>query len=364
MDTAGILRTVTTYLFPDQSPVLQVAGDLQWVYLFVGLALVVAVGADLLWTTLWADGGAGPLTTSLMEGTWRILRRFGERRSKVLSLSGPLVLLLTLAMWVTLIWAGWTLVFASGPNALNYTRGAEPVSWVGRLYFVAYTLFTLGNGDFSPTSGTWRIATALTNGSGMVLITLSVTYVVNVLQAVVKKRSFASSVQGVAKRSEKFAISGWDGADFAEHDLPLDTFSSQLSTIASQHKAYPILHYYRSSSRQHAAPIATAILDDALTLLRFGVAPEARPNEPLLETARSSTEDYLQSVYSLPVQPTERAPAAPDLARLREEGVPTVSDERFGDAVEGLEDRRRRLRGIVDSQSWRWPSVDDAEGDG
>lgn len=336
-------------------------GDMQWWFLIVGVVLILFAVIDLLWTALWADGGAGPLTSSLMANTWRGLRSVGERRSRVLSLSGPLCLSLTLAMWVILLWAGWTFIFASGANSLAYTRGPEPVSWVGRIYFVAYTMFTMGNGDFSPTSGTWRIVTALTNGSGMILLTLSVTYVINVLQAVVKKRSFASSVRGVGEGSEVFVTTGWNGENFVQHDLPLDTFASKLSTIASQHKAYPILHYYRSAEQRNSLPIAVAIFDDALSLFRFGVSPEDRPNQPLLETSRSSVKDYLRSVYSLPLQPADQTPPTPDLISLREADISTVSDGEFSDSLEGIGDRRRKILGIVESQAWQWPSAQEDE---
>lgn len=355
----AIMVAVATAISQVSSIPIQTTSDIQFIYLVVGVALITSGVIDLIWTTLWVDSGAGPLTASLMANTWRGLRTFEHRRSRILSLSGPLVLTLTLVMWILLLWVGWTLIFASDPNALNYTRGPEPVSWLGRIYFVAYTMFTMGNGDFSPASGTWRIVTALTNGSGMILLTLSVTYVINVLQAVVKARSFASSVRGVGKRGETFVRTGWNGNNLTEHDLPLDTFMSQLGTIASQHEAYPILHYYRSKGQRHSTPIAVAVFDDALTLLRYGVSQQDRPNKPLVETARSSVEDYLQSVYGLPVQSADHLPPNPDLSALQREGIPTVSADEFDEALDKNSDRRRRLLGVVESQAWQWPSDGD-----
>ena len=355
---AGVILEVAA-TFPGQvwSSILQVSTATRWLFLVLGVVLVVASTVDLLWTTLWVDGGAGPLTALLMAGTWRGLRTFQSRESPVLSLSGPLVLALTLLLWVGMLWAGWVFVFSSGVNALNYTRGPDPVGWIDRIYFVAYTMFTMGNGDFSPTTGGWRLVTSLANGSGMAFVTLGITYVINVLQGVVEKRSFSSSVQGVGKDSETFVTTGWAGEDFKEHDLPLDTFASQLSTIAAQHNAYPILHYYRSAEQRYSAPIAVAVFDDALTVLRFGVTPEDRPNEALLETGRSSVEDYLKSVYSLPLEPATQPPPAPDLSRIREQEVPTVTDDEFADSLEELADRRRRVLGVVESQEWQWPAT-------
>ena len=332
---------------------LQAVEGVRFLYLLVGVSLLTVVTTDLLWTILWTNGGAGPLTSPLMKATWRGLRTVDDGESRVLTLSGPFVLSFTLAMWVVLLWAGWTFLFASDATALDYTRGPGPVKWVGRGYFVAYTMFTMGNGDFSPTSPTWRIVTALTNASGMILITLVATYVISVLRGVVNKQSFASSVLGVGQTSETFVRTGWNGDHLQQHDLPVESFASSLSTLAAQHKAYPVLHYYRSERAQHAAPVAVAVFDDALTLLRFGIDSEQRPNEPVLETARSSTQDYVQTAMS---PPAGRTPPPPDLDRLRDADMPLVSDEEFDEEVADLAERRRELLGVVEAQRWQWPS--------
>ena len=332
---------------------LQETGGVRFLYLLVGVGLLLITTIDVFWTILWTNGGAGLLTSPLMKGTWRGLRTVDSQQSRVLTLSGPLILSLTLTMWVVLLWAGWTFLFASDANALGYTRGPGPVRWVGRGYFVAYTMFTMGNGDFSPTGPIWRIVTGLTNASGMILITLIVTYVISVLRAVVNKQSFASSVMGVGETSETFVRSGWDGDDLRQHDLPLESFASSLSTLASQHKAYPILHYYRGGRRQYATPVAVAVFDDALTIFRFGIDPERRPSNPVIETARSATQDYVRTAMS---PPAGRTPPPPDLDRLRNADIPVASDEEFADTLEDLAEQRRELLGVVEAQEWQWPA--------
>lgn len=104
------------------------------VYLVLGVSLLVVGTVDILWTTLWVQGGAGPLTSRLMKGEWKILRRIVGHRLAVLTLSGPLILTISLATWICLLWGGWTLIFASGESVLlNVTRGG-PLSWAERLY--------------------------------------------------------------------------------------------------------------------------------------------------------------------------------------------------------------------------------------
>lgn len=127
-----------------------------------------------------------------------------------MSLAGPLILVFTIALWIVLIWAGWTFIFTGSENALIDTRDRGPISWAERIYFVAYTMFTLGNGDFAPADGVWQIATALMTASGMLSVTLIVTYVLSIIGAVVEKRSFASTVTGVGNRGEAFVRAGWN----------------------------------------------------------------------------------------------------------------------------------------------------------
>lgn len=324
-------------------------------YAAVGIIILGGTTADLLWTTVWAEGGAGPLTKRLMSGTWRILRGTVNRRSKLLTLSGPLILIISLVTWTALLWLGWTLIFAGVENAITATGSSTGVSWTDRLYFVGYSFFTLGNGGFSPNGVLWQITTVLTTASGMLFVTLVVTYVLSVLGAVTQKQLFASTVSGLGQQSEAVVKSGWDGEEFGGFDLPLNTISTKLNQLTVNHMAYPILHYFYTQRRQYAAVSSVAVLDDSLTLLRFGVSEEARPSAPVLRSARSSVKNYLDMVDEVFVRP-EETPPPPDLNTLREAGVPTVSEEEFADALNGLEGRRRKLYGLADADARTWPS--------
>ncbi len=327
-------------------------------YLTLGITLLTGGVVDLLWTTLWVEGGAGPLTSRLMARTWQTLRRIGGEHPRVLSLSGPLILVGGLTLWITLLWVGWTLIFASAESALIDTRGAGPISWIERFYFSGYTIFTLGNGDFAPRDGVWQIATVLATANGMLFVTLSVTYVLSVLDAVTQKRSFASNVSGLGTQSETVVRTSWNGEEFRGLDLPLNTFTSQLNTLTANHKAYPILHYFFSGQRKQAPTLSITILDEALTLLRFGVPEHHRLSEAILKNSRSSVENYLETLNEAFITPAARTPPAPDLASLREADIPTVTDDEFARSLDRLDDRRRRLLGLIEADARQWPSVE------
>jgi hypothetical protein len=327
-------------------------------YLVVGVAILVLVIIDLLWTTLWVDGGSGPISKYLTNGTWRALRRVGSRQSRLLSLAGPIILFLTLLVWVGLLWGGWTIVFGASESSLLPARDDVPVTWTGRVFYVGYTMFTMGNGDFYPPVGVWQVISGLTTASGMLFVTLGVSYILSVLGAVSNKRSFASSVSGMGQDGEDVVTSTWDGTDLSGLEPRLNSLASQLDSLAVQHKSYPILHYYHSAQPQEASAISAAILDETLTLVRYGVDPDIRPSPILVKNARSASENYIETLRESFAHKADETPRQPDIDRLREVGIPTVSDSEFAESVDKLSTRRRSLLGIVYGDMWHWPPVE------
>lgn len=326
------------------------------VYLAVGIFLLVSATLDLLWTTLWVEGGAGPLTSRLMARIWQVLRKIGGRNSRILTVSGPLIFVLTLIVWIIFLWGGWTFIFASSQSALIDTLSRGPISWSDRIYFSGYTMFTLGNGDFVPQRGIWQLITILATGSSMLFITLSASYTISVLDAVTQKRSFATNVSGLGMQGEVIVRTAWNGEGFHSLNSPLNAYVSQLNTLTSNHKAYPVLHYFHSKQAEQAPVLAIAIFDEALTLFRFGIPEQHQPNEIVITNARSSVQTYLETLHSTFIHPADQTPSPPDLDSLREKGIPTVSDEEFTTALDALIERRRTLLGLIESDARQWPS--------
>lgn len=330
-------------------------------YLTLGVLLLTIAIVDFTWTTLWVEGGTGPLTSRVMSWSWRTLRKVGGQNSQLLSLIGPLIFAISLLVWISLLWGGWTLIFASAESALIDTLNRGSVSWSDQLYFTGYTMFTLGNGDFVPRGWIWQVATILMVGSGMLFITLSVTYILSVLDAVTQKRSFAMGVSGFGTQGTEIVRKGWDGEEFRGLDLPLNTYVSQLNTLTSNHKAYPILHYFYTPQVNQAPVIGIAVLDEALTLLRFGIREENRPDDIIIDNARLSVHIYLETLEAAFIEPANRPPPSPDLSTLRDAGIPTVSDDEFAATLDDLDEHRRILLGLVESDARQWPSSDDSE---
>jgi hypothetical protein len=321
----------------------------------LGTALVLLAVLDALWTTLWVDGSAGPVTGRVTTWIWRAALSGLRGRHRPLTVVGPLVLVNTVALWIVLLWAGWVLLLASDPEAL--ARAGEPgtADGTGRIWYVAYTMFTVGNGDYRPQEGTWQLVSALIGISGMSVVTLAVTYLLSVLSAVVGKRAFADQVHGLGATSEQLVLSGWDGRDLRSLDRQLSALASQLSQLTEQYLSYPVLQYYHAASMQKSPVKAVAVLDDALLMLRHAVHPEQQPEAAAITTARSAIRSFIENTLeAASIDAAPQPPPAPSLRPLRAEGVRTVDDDVFVREVDRDSDRRRTLLGLVRGDGWEW----------
>lgn len=330
-----------------------------WIYLLIGALLLILAVVDALWTTLWIDGSGGPVSSRLTTWAWRLDKKLvGDKHHKLLSVFGPLIVIAIVLMWVLLLWAGWVFIFAAGDVALWDTRNNIPADWSGRIFYVAYTMFTMGNGDFSPKGDLWQIMSSLTNGSGMLLVTLAVTYILSVVSAAVQKRSFASQVLGFARSPDEFVIKGWNGEDFSNLDSLLQSLSANLSTLSEQYRAYPVLQYYHAARLEKSPPMAVAVLDEALHLLQAGVSDDrCRPNPVTMAVARSAVDSFLETIPSAFIRPAAEAPPGPGIDRLRKCGIPVTKEDDFVALTKDQLERRKLLLGIVRNDGWHWPGV-------
>lgn len=52
---------------------------MSYLYYTLGLGLTLFTIIDLIWTTLWVDGGAGPLSDRLTAFTWKLIKRIDNK---------------------------------------------------------------------------------------------------------------------------------------------------------------------------------------------------------------------------------------------------------------------------------------------
>lgn len=330
---------------------------MNWFLLILGLGLLLVAAFDAFWTALWVDAAPAPLSTALSTAIWKATRALVPReRRQLRSLAGPLSLAGILVMWILLVWAGWTLILSADPDALMSARATKPVDLSGRIYFVAFTMFTMGNGDFFPVGDGWELVVSLITASGMVLVTVAISYILSVLPAIVQTRTLSSQIHGLGDQADRAVVGWWNGREFPGLERQLNAIASAITLTTQQHSAYPILHVYRGSQKSTARGTAIAVFDEALTLLTFGLADGVPLAPGVLGAARSSVRSFLHDLDAAGIiSPAAAPPPAPDLSNLRAAGIPTVDDETFASRLEDLAERRRLLLGLVQHDGYQWP---------
>ena len=325
-----------------------------------GIALIGLTLLDAFWTTLSLHGSA-PVSGRVARGLWVLNLRVPSPVQKWISPAvGTLIVLAVMLTWIVMLWGGWWLLFSADPSSVA-EGGPIPIlaGHLDRAYFVGFSIFTLGVGDFVATTRFWRMAAVVSSASGLVLVTLSITYLVPVLSAVMKKRQTAGIVHSLGRTPSEIIIHAWDGEQFSLLPQMLQNLREDVEQISQQHLAYPVLHYFHTSSQRDEFALALASLDDGLQMLASGVAETVRPHPSSYQPLRESIGNLLDILNRDFVHPADEAPPSPVLTSLKEAGIPVVGQPEFEQSVtsESCSRRRRQLAGFVRDAGWDWSHV-------
>ena len=322
-----------------------------------GVILILVTLYDVVKTTLGMQGG-GPLTERLSKGLWGGALRVHRARPAhgLLSWMGTIILLAVAGLWALSIWLGWTLLFSADPGAVVSASTGERAGFWATAYFAGYTVITLGIGDYRPVGAPWQLATAAAAFTGFFIVTLSITFLVPVLSAVVQKRGVALLVSSLGSTPEDIVTRAWNGGDCSALSSHLGVLIPQLTTLGQRHLAYPVLHYFHSASRDTAVALKVAVLDEALSYLEWGVDDCGVP-DVTLTALRKIIGEYLRTLSTAFIDPAEGAPPPAPLEALCAKGVRIKSEEDYYRALEAHAKRRELLVALVETDGWAWRDV-------
>jgi hypothetical protein len=322
-----------------------------WLLLIGGAALVAAAILDVVWTSLWVGGSAGPFARLIARVCWVVIKA-ADRNHRLMVLAGPAILTLTVLGWILLLWGGWVLVFSSEPSSILTTSTDNVGDVTDRIYFVGYTIFTLGNGDFSPNGDIWQVATAVAAGSGLFTATLAVTYLLSVVSAAVSGRAFAAEVAGLGPTAVDAVAAAWDGRSYGYLSFPLQSASSKLSQLGQQYLAYPVLQYFHAGKPSQSPMIALARLEQILAISSGAVPESQRAPAVMHNSVGSAIDTVLDALPSHFTRPADAPLPPPDLTGLRLQGRETIDRSKFEASLAAVELRRKKLRGLLNAHGW------------
>lgn len=319
----------------------------------LGLGLIFIVMSDALRTTLGIQGG-GAATRWIAGTVWAVTRRreSGVGSHRLRSVSGPLILLSTLVLWLVFLWVGWTLVFGAQSGAVVQGATGRSAGLLDRAYFTGYTLFTLGIGDMVPQGGFWQIATIVATVNGFFVATLSVAYVIPTLGAAVEKRRLAAWIANLGETPQEILSHAWDGRNFAGLGSQMAALVPAIEHHTQRHHAYPVVHYFHGAERRTSIGLSIAALDEAVAILLHVVPSGSRPPVSILRSLRRAIGGLIDTLDEGFVSSIAVDPPLPTVAMLEKRGVPMDLD---GLAEIGADvDRRRRLLAFVRDGGDEW----------
>jgi hypothetical protein len=272
-------------------------------------------------------------------GTWRTWTAVADRTSGVretlLSIYGPLSLIMLLGVWAV------ALVFAFG--LVQYALGSDLITATGHanlrtdMYLSGTTFFTLGLGDVVPHSASGRAATVIEAGTGFGFLALVIGYLP------VFYTSFSRREVNISLLDGRAGSPPTAGRLLTRYKRDPDGLARLLADwerwaadLLESHLSYPVLAYFRSQHERQSWVAALTVMLDVSSVVQ--VRDTGRPAESALLTfamARHAAVDLSQIADRDP-QPLASDRLTPDaLAKLwasypRPDGAaePTASEQR------------------------------------
>ena len=186
----------------------------------------------------------------------------GNRRENVLTVFGPLSLILLIALWAL----GLIVPFALLHWGLgSHLTGPDGVSGFGvDLYMSGTTFFTLGLGDVTPRTTLARALTILESGMGFAFLALMIGYVPLISQAFSRREVTISMLDARAGSPPTAAQLLRRHSRDGDEDLrgALRDWERWSAELLESHVSFPVLSYFRSQhDNQSWVAALTTILD-------------------------------------------------------------------------------------------------------
>jgi hypothetical protein len=218
--------------------------------LVIGAAVVLAVGLDVGRTVL-DPSGRGPLSRWLHRVVWRLVRAVpGPARARALGRAGPMIVATSFALWVIGLWVGFAAIYVAFADDLTYAPSVsfDDRGWLDGLYLSGVALTTVGFGDVVAETPALRFVTILESGSGLAVVTASLSYILSSSTATSTLRSAATWASELGAGELEGAVrvvlrGGMSGLGELQRDL-LDSEQNLAP--------FPVLYYFHPSDERHS----------------------------------------------------------------------------------------------------------------
>lgn len=323
----------------------------------MGSVIVLVTLYDII-NTILAPRGVGLIADRISRGLWRLSLFAAGRdgRNKLLRSVGPFLLVMIIFSWIVLLWLGNTLMVYSDPEALWSAGKNEFVGgFIENMYFVAYVLSSMGSGDYTPATDGWLLYTGLMSYTGVVFISLSISFLIPIVEAIALKRQVSLRIHALGKNPE--GILTRYGGNGYEHLLAvLVDLEPPILKLAQYHLAYPVIHFFHAVHLFESLPVKLVSLDEAMSIMLYKIPRENISNVIALERTYGAMTFYLSTLASAFIEPTDDEPEYPDTSYLEHVAEDSSAMGRE-EGREALKRRRQLLLAYLQNDGWDWDTM-------
>lgn len=328
-----------------------------WLEQVLGASLVLVVLLDVFLTVLYARIGTGLISNRLARLTWRLFlglaKLSGPRsRATVLSFCGPIILVLLLLAWALGLTFGAALIMHPDlGTSIRAGSGGTPTDFVAALYAAGSSFAIVGASDFMPQTSATRLLYLLNSLVGLSIISLTLSYLVQVYTALQQRNVLGLKVYFLASGTGDAAelITGLGaGGDFSSGYTNLADLAVEMTNVAEAHHFYATLFYFRFHDVRYSVSRISLVALDTVTLIksalddeRYGWLKETASVAQLWQVSmllvKKLEATFLPGGVPEASEPPDaqaqerwRRRYAAALPRLRQAGIKTVADEQAG----------------------------------
>lgn len=252
-----------------------------WLEPAAGVLLMSLALVDLFLTVLYARAGAGYISDRVARSTWALFfwssRAFGRRRPIVLSLAGSLIVVALIATWAGLLTVGSALIMHPYlGTSVKSSDNSTSTDFLTALYAGGSSMSLVGSSDYSGKTTAFRMVYLLNSLIGMSVMSLALTYVMQIYNALQSRNTFGLSLDLLSRRIGDAAvlIQGiGPNNEFSAGSSTLSSMADAISTMREAHDFYPVLFYFRFPEPHYSAARTTLVALDAVSLLRSTIPP-------------------------------------------------------------------------------------------
>lgn len=243
----------------------------------------------------------------------------GDRRENILSIYGPLSLIMLLGVWAFTLISGFALLhWALGTQIIAPEK--DPTFWTD-LYLSVSTFFTLGLGDVRPVTPLARTITMVEAGIGFAFLALVIGYLPSLNGAFSQREVHVSLLDeraGSPPNAFELLKRHGMGEDLAGLPQILHDWERWSAELLESHLSYPVIGYFRSQHENQSWVAALTMILDASALVMVGIeGVSPRQAQLTFAMARHAAVDLSQVYNTAPRPPDPDRLPTEDLALLR-----------------------------------------------